>query len=815
MFHNFDNRDRYYDLQGKPLAGCVEFMLKDGNTVAPIFDMDQVPISNPQITDILGRTVHQVFIDTDVVAYMYKYVGTGTLAEEEALGIDTSDQSKWALQYTVESASIDTRSITGESAMDVSDMDALRGLDVQEVPEVYGHKIITLDGYYEAGDCEPMKYIWDSEATLNDDNGSVIASDGVLTGRWIMVQPTEHCDSRHFGIFPQDSADSNVDHSTRITQLLAYCNTKSIRPYFNGSVSYPYFIYTSVAYNSRNPIDVSNDTKFVDKGNNNKFYGQWNGNPYFVNAKTNVNSKVVRHSWHFRTYDEGTLTYIVDSDWSPVLLSNIQVELEIPPASGSQFDDCDIVSNEMFTENVVLENLEVHTDWFADDYNWAKLSLAGCTIRLQNCKDANTYILLKNKQLESDYGDLGEQTIDAVVLNGAIIENANGKITISVHGDFEFHNVSLEIDVLNGADSINAVDSWLTINTASTVKSIQLRRGSLNGFGSLRIVQDSLLDNVDIGIPLDSSGSLLTISDSKIRAYVTGHDIVLTNNQVYATVEQTDLLGVVTVQCTGNMFHAVNNVAARHYIHPATANSIVNGVWMGNGSSYNTVHWIRLDRTNIDPVDSNHAYTYAGNAEPYLARWSGRNRPFTLYCFGGHKTSSAQGELVFSTSAIPFLFYNNRTRELTVVPRQQYWKMFSVGTQQICRTGHVMCNNIEIGIAEGSYGDHDNGWVPPTFTWGTSSMSVGGQFVGYMECVSRDDPGEADYKVGFEQQFQDHSGMFSYGVSLGIYPSNDFDSGSDETLFPHYPVSEENLVKRTIYVYIDPDYTTGNNPQSV
>lgn len=501
-FRNFDNRDRYYDREGNVLCGCLQFMIKDGTTVANIYDGDMVALANPQVTDILGRTKHQVFVDSDVLAYVYKYVGTGTLAEEEMEGIDTSDSSKWEMQYTVESTSIDTRSIDGTSAAGVSDIDSLRSLAVDEVPEVDGYKIVTLHGYYEAGDCEAVNYVWDSESTLNDDNGSVIQSEGVLTGRWILVQPTEHCDSRHFGIFPQDSVDADIDHSTRITQLLSYCNTHSIKPYFNGSQAYPYFIYTSVAYNSRNTIDVSNDTQFVDKGTGNRFYGEWNGNPYFVNANTQVNSKAVRHSWHFRNYGSDTVKYIVDSTWSPVILSNIDVEFEISPSGSSQLTDCELSSNEKITSDIVLQGMTIKTDWFADNYNWSNLRIYDCKILLDNCKDANTYVLLKNKQNEADYGDLGEQTLsNTTLLANCIAENAAFS-NVTLTGDTELHNISGTISISGVAYGLNFVDCWLTItNTANVVMSnIQWRRGmiSFNPSQYVQILSSLYLDNVEV-----------------------------------------------------------------------------------------------------------------------------------------------------------------------------------------------------------------------------------------------------------------------------------------------------------------------------
>lgn len=542
-FRNFDNRDRYYDREGNVLCGCLQFMIKDGTTVANIYDGDMVALANPQVTDILGRTKHQVFVDSDVIAYVYRYVGTGTLAEEEMEGIDTSDSSKWEMQYTVESTSIDTRSIDGTSAAGVSDIDSLRSLAVDEVPEVDGYKIVTLHGYYEAGDCEAVNYVWDSESTLNDDNGSVIQADGVLTGRWILVQPTEHCDSRHFGVFPQDSVDADIDHSTRITQLLSYCNTHSIKPYFNGSQAYPYFIYTSVAYNSRNAIDVSNDTQFVDKGTGNRFYGEWNGNPYFVNADTKVNSKAVRHSWHFGSYGTGTVQYIVDSTWSPVFLSNIDAVFEISPASGSQLTDCELSSNEKITSNIVLQGMTIKTDWFADNYNWGQLSIYDCTILLDNCKDANTYVLLKNKQNEADYGDLGEQTLsNTTLLANCIAENAAFS-NVTLTGNTELHNISGTVNISGAAYGLNFVDCWLTItNNASVVMdTVHWRRGSVvfNPSFSIQILSSLYLDNVEVCATFYTPGMCPEYVGCSIRQQqLNCRDVKYVDCRIYANIVQ-------------------------------------------------------------------------------------------------------------------------------------------------------------------------------------------------------------------------------------------------------------------------------------
>lgn len=591
MFRNFDNWDVYIDNDRKILRGCIQFMLKDGSTNANIYDADKTPISNPQITDINGRTEEQVFVDTDVRAYVYKYVGSGTIANERELGIDTSDQTKWALQYTIESASIDEKEVTGLSAMGVGTMLGLRALDPAQVPEIDGNKVVCLQGYYECGDAEPVWYVWDGQSMLDDDNGSVIQPDSVLTGRWILVQPTEHCDSRHFGVFPQDSVDSTEDHSTRMTQLISYCNTRSIRPYFNGSQGYPYFIYENIAFQSRNPIDVSDDTVFIDKGTSNRFFGEWNGNPYFYNARTTLNATEVRHSWHFQNYTTGTFRYIVDSAWSPVILSNIEVVLEVSPASSSRLDDCELTSNEKIVNSIVLENMTVHTDWFSDDYNWTNLSIYNCNVLLDNCKDANTYVLLKNKLNQADYGDLGEQQLTgATFLNNAIAENFSG--TATCQGSAEIHNASATLTFTGPTPVFNAVDSWITVVPGQPFSSFSLRRGQVISDSTVSVLTAVRLDDVDIDAPLSVLGGVLDLSNCRINRAISH-----IGNPVVETVRN----------CVFN---------AQIQISGGATDSTVNAVWQDNVG--NVENPISIDNTNMAFFDSAHSYTYSGNTGTFL-----------------------------------------------------------------------------------------------------------------------------------------------------------------------------------------------------
>lgn len=591
MFRNFDNHDVYFDLNGKPLHGAVQFNLKDGSTPAAIFDSDRTPLANPQLTDAYGKTAHQVFINSDVRAYFYKYVGEGIMTGQfEEDGIDLSDEANWQLLYTVESAAIDERSITGESAAGVSTMAALRAIDPYEVPVVDGNRVITLYGYFEANDKEPVNYYFFEQSEQPDDNGAVIQPDDMRTGRWVMVQPTEHCDSRHYGVFPQDSTNAEIDHSTGIEQLISYCNFHSLRPYFNGSADYPYFIYTSLAVESLNPIDVSAGTKFVDKGTTNRFYGEWNGNPYFVNNKTNLRCATVKHSWNSRE-NQGVVDYIIDSAFKPAIVSDVNVVMAVAPAAGTYLTNCTVESVHKISNSIVLTNMEVRESWFASGYDWADLSIYGCDLQLKNFDQADTYIRLKNKQNEADYGDLGEQEVhNATFLRDAIAENFSG--TATCQGSAELHNASATITFSGQTPDLNAIDCWLTVVATNPFNTLALRRGQIISASTVSVLSAVRFDDVDIDAPVSILGGELSCTGCRINQNISH-------------------IGDPVVE---NVRDCIFN--AQIQIRGGGTNVLVNAVWQDNVG--NVVDPISIDKTNMAVLDSAHSYKYSGNSGTFI-----------------------------------------------------------------------------------------------------------------------------------------------------------------------------------------------------
>lgn len=510
MLRTWDNWNRYLDNNSKPLHGCIQFMVKDGNTVAPIYDVDGTALDNPILTDEFGRTQHQVCIDEDVVAYFYKYVSNGIWNTE--LDIDTSDVSKWALQYTSESdlyIDVDTE---GRSTYSVLNIDELRTTLASDVTSIDGVKIVTLMGYNEAGDKEPVNYIWDAESTAADDGGAVIATD-LLKGRWIMVCPTEHLDVRHYSVFPSDSQNM-LDQSIAVSRALTYANAHGLRLFFDIKVDTQYYHYyklTNITLNPLEQIDVAKGVYFIDdeviihSQQSNVFHGD----PYFINADTTLYSNYAKASWNIKALNKSKIyepaTYIIDSTTSSVDVKSfndwtVSVNQNI---SGYTFLQCNITSNSLISDSTItscsidgigclstgntLQNLTL-TEKMFNGNTVAQQSVSGCIADLddfttkvnlwnylhflmQDMKDID----FKNVAIPTDFSinnqELGDRTYSNFIGTGT--SHSFGESSV-VH-TYRFNNVSGNIRLLGNANNTYIFDNCnVTVSFADANKSFTI-----------------------------------------------------------------------------------------------------------------------------------------------------------------------------------------------------------------------------------------------------------------------------------------------------------------------------------------------------
>lgn len=628
---NFDNWDTYKDLNGNTLHGCVQFNVRGGTTPGHIYDRDGTEIANPQLTDSLGRTVLQVFVDSDVVAYFYKYIGNGSYSVDEEIPVDTSDESLWSLQYTVESKLSVDGTVTSNAAMGVSTMSSLRGLNPEEVPLVDGLRIVCLQGYYEGGDCSPVWYVWNPNATADDDNGSVIKYSGLLTGRWILVRPDGFVDSRHFGVFPQDSQLADVDHTTRITQLVSYCNTAGLNPLFGGSASHPYFIYNSLNVNSRNAISVSRGTAFVDKSDS-YFYGDWDGDPLFVNGRTKVSAHTVRASWNFSdaiTYDE----VFLDAQTPKDAFVDARVVVTVDTA-GKTFTNCELVSDGHLAENT-FHNCVLRAPMFVTQDISPTID-ADCTIQPLDFADRMKLWCILRSQVPYPVVDVCMQTLDAsceLSLDGIFIKNAlfdgfRHEATVSL--GLESCRGSITV-VANGNYVLTAEDSEIVLTTEGTSEAGLGYQPSFNlrncTFG-MQTQLTYLTSLGAVGSELSTGGILCGTaaldSCSVSSALTVRGDLTVRKCTLSSDIVHYAITSPAKVEMVGNVLNAYYRLSA------ATANTLVNAVWSGNYSSVTSP--IVIDRTNLDPIDSHHTYVYSDNSGGFLPYTTPREiHEFTIH----------------------------------------------------------------------------------------------------------------------------------------------------------------------------------------
>lgn len=847
MYNFMDTWAMAFTNEGRPLVGKIEFCEANTTELKSIFTTDGAELMNPIYCN--GITSYQVMLDNgDYTVRYYEYIGNGNMESD-------FNEASWRLYKTELVSAPKANSTAGTDGVSatVSTIADLKAIDNMEDGTVVG-----VVGYYTAEDCPLRYYVWHENGNYNDDGGIIIKSDTTTSGAWVLKIPSSYIDVRWYGDIPSNSSLSSVNTSSlgQRTKAATAANKYAKDLYFpsyNKGTSVGFYMFDgSNTVSVNKDIIVDNAVRFVVKhgtsGTQVTCHELKACERYLFVSELgssiggyNITADVIDTSWYSSDRAVATgarVKYVIDYLQSPMTFNDTYVELANDVTQAVTFNNCTLEGFKRLSGNVIMSNMMVKTEWFKDDYDYSKLSLYNCQIELENCKDANTYILLKTKQNDPNYGDLGEQSINASVLPGGTIENCFGTITLASHGNWEFHNVSLTVNNLNATDSINAVDSWLTINSDSTLNGLQLRRGSLNGTGSFTLIAQSLIENSSISIPINTTGVKLTVRNSDIYAKITTRNIDLIQNQIYAEIDQSDWGGVITVYLSNNMFHG-NGV---HYVHADTVGSVVNGIWISNGSTYSDKHWIRLDRTNLKFQDIDHHYSYIANAEPYLDQWNGRNRPMSFKMYSGHWTSSQKGTGIFATTTIPFLFLNNRDLTIYAVPRQNFWRMFTVGRGFLCRSGCIKaaCNAGEIGIMEGQYNDHKNGNVAPVFNWGCGTYNVqqvemaDGTYVafedypdstkvGCIQCVSRDGDGIAEYKCSFEAENATH-GEFSYGMPVGFFPSTNWngagggqggDASYGGSLYDKWVVYPATSYQIIIYVFVDKDFSTGSNPQNV
>lgn len=658
---NFDNWNRYLDNDGNILRGCIQFMVLDGTTSAPIFDSDGVALSNPQITDIYGRTQHQVFIKNDVLVYFYKYVGHGTIEDEEALGIDTSDETKWSLQYTAESQLTVDLSGSTDTIKSVEDMTALHALDPATIPATGDKKFIQLMGYYEEGDLEPAYYWWDETSTENDDGGSIIAGPE-LTGRWKLIPPAVHLDVRRFGAFPYSSTYQVESQRVKIMNAVTYANRVGLRVWFPryeettpNVISYKYYKYDNLNVTFQNGLDVDYSVVFLDDGTASTFrFPSIRGDLYFQSSNTAVVANLVKASWNMRSTSKYSqfmdATYVIDDMNHSTNIRSLQdytVDCRAFPIYGFTFNNCRISEtrklgskngvNNTFV-NCKLTGKMFHT---GDDANAASIVglCSGCKLDIMDFQDELylwiTWRCTDNQDMNIDWQNLTTNigpynNYDGSTLTGTsiricnykhyfgeivslpkfgnintiILDNCEGYFSLPANVTVHLNNCNAYIRIERGVKLI-AVDSNIYLDGTN------YSSGTLPTYN----FRNCVVNNTEVA---DASTSYVTTNLSAFSSIV---NVAFTADN--AVVKDSQINKSITTEFndnTGNSVYYDNNIVNSAFIVRGVSSGKhhVRATWTNNTG--NVQDPIFINREHLDEIEGNHPYTYENNSGTFLPR---------------------------------------------------------------------------------------------------------------------------------------------------------------------------------------------------
>ena len=527
-YRNWDLWNRYFDDSNNPLRGCVEFYVADGDSRARIFDSDGTPMSNPVLTDVFGRTERQVFVDTDVVARFYKYIGTGSWSTQT--DIDTSDVTKWSQQYSVDSKLDVTAELSTDYAIAVSTVEDLRALNPDDVPEIDGVKFIQLLGYFASGDKSPVFYWYDESSTEADDAGSIIQGTE-LTGRWKLVSPEVHLDVRHFGVFPSESSYGIENQRVQIVRAVNYANRGGLRVWFPkyenstpNTIEHKWYRYDNIDVTFRNGIDVDNGVVFIDEGTASAFRTPLiHGDLYFDNHNTTLYTQFAKSSWNIRglykydAYEDAK--YIIDDNTKSTGVTSLSMfDVSVNRSiDGFSFYMCKIhgtglITGTRFTECVIdtISTIDEHNTFINCELNERMFngslvqvdSVSNCTIDIDDFThkmEMWTYLMWLNGDSTFDFKnhEIPEDLkIDYAALDkNYIISNFNGNGTnrlleSGIAHSYTFNNCTGTIEL-----QFNTSGNVYIFNNCNVTLKVSQNKSIANSFiinGSTVVFKDAL-----------------------------------------------------------------------------------------------------------------------------------------------------------------------------------------------------------------------------------------------------------------------------------------------------------------------------------
>lgn len=498
------------------------------NTPIDVFTYDganenYIISTNPIYLNGHSRPEHTYFSNKLVLCRLYKYIGGFS---DPRVDDDTDDWQfvrEWNGAFTLDEIVNDTI-IFGIEAL-------------KESNPALGS--VTVVGYWNAKDCEARNYIWDSNCTQTPDNGYIIKSDGIDTGRWILKFDHEYLPSTYYGVYP--SKESNIN------ALLSYVDSVGS----NSTRTAPgiYFVpgtydASTVALATSKKLLIDSSTTFTRdsiSADDIKVIGGRIPNPicdFYFNYTHNSHNISVAHSSWFKSVSAfitcGAKKLIIDES--------------------NHFTDRKLYGN--FT----LDNKEIIVSKRIDiDYNNHYLTINKCVINSDKWIDPSMdYIKFQNMNITDRWFistnlnnfDFGKISNSNWLPDGNHIEASSSSLNTLSLSNFDSAAIWLKWQIANGIKDINLEGRYVALINYNEIENLtNAKFGDLvynNNLGSLNItnsdgvisdmiIKDLNIDNSRITFntsPRNDISATVTVNDSIITQGVTGVDNNWKNSNV-------------------------------------------------------------------------------------------------------------------------------------------------------------------------------------------------------------------------------------------------------------------------------------------
>lgn len=639
----FNPTTPFFDDEGHPLVGARVSFLEIGTSAnfIDLTDSEGTPLSNPLFTGSDGRLRLNNGNGAPAVPCIanglsYKVVVAKKTGVEPIFvdGILQNPEELYEEPSIVFVVTAMGGSGAGGNSSVVGSIAEVRSADK-------GLGSVVCAGYYAAGDCPSRTFTWfDSEEPPEDNGINILRNPDDNTGYWKMGDPQAGTwDVRMAGLRPEFESSTN---SSLLANLLSMVNdsgfdTMSTRIFFPKGVwkiQQGFTAYSKVVFGYGAKLSMGNGTAktFNFHGGIESFGSPDAGNLKIFEAPYGGYLKIVCGLGVFRSSWLGNVplsnlsvkdTFIIDSDDRDFPHTGARkVIVETDLAHTVDFRDCEIVSAGHLG-NGFFKNCKLRGAMFLDSDLDSVFVDEDCVIHAKDFHGRMPLWCKLRSQQHDPVLDLEMETLDSsctIALDGVFFKDA------LFDGFVHDATASVGFDGCRGTLIINALGNYILTSEDSELNITFYGTGEV-GVGyqpALNIHGGSVafVNQLSYFLALGAVGVEFTGNGVLVNGDVAFDDcnvaVSLTLRGKFTACHSSFASNILhyTVNAIAEVEMTHCNLSAYYSLVPAIAGTIVHGVWSNNYSSIESP--ILIDRTNIDPIDSHHVYTYSNNSGGFL-----------------------------------------------------------------------------------------------------------------------------------------------------------------------------------------------------